>query len=696
MKNKHIALLVMVMVGMIRPLTAQNDSTYFSHIDTVVVSATKSYTQKKNIPALVSVIDSLTFEELKVSDISDLNALVPNLFMQKHGTRLTSPVYIRGIGSRINAPAVGLYVDGIPYFDMGTFNFEMFDVRKIEVLRGPQGTLYGRNTMGGLINIITAEPGPVREGYVYGAYGNYNRFKTVWHYNTPVTDKLYVMGDAAYAHSDGFFRNTYLDSPADNYDTYAGRFKLRYRPAARWDIRAVLNYEHSYDGGYPYALYDTGTQEAGEISYDQPSSYTRDLLSAGLKVHYTGNNYLFQSATSYQNLVDAQRIDQDFTTLNLLYVTQDRTHHTWVQEFTFKSLPSSKVQWVGGAFGFDNLRKKDVEVYYNEDAVTLFHLPGKMVKYKYYDIPERGAALYGQVTYPAGDFQLTAGLRADYETDLFDYKYDLALNGHVYPKEQVDTLNTYFELLPKLSVSYRFSPRVMTYAGFAKGYKAGGFNSTFERPEDISYDPEYSYNYEAGIKLSSRDNKLKVNANLFYIDWLNQQVYQPVPSGQGAMLKNAGHSMSRGAELEINWLPAKHWRTWLYAGYDEAKFLSYVKDEETDYSGNWIPYIPRYTANVGFIYYHPVESRWFDYVNLSAHYNLVGDFYWNDANTAYQKAYGLLNANISLDGDRWSVGLYGRNLLNAKYNAFYFEALGHSYVQPGAPMQISGFVKIKF
>ncbi len=696
MKKIQVIAYVLIFMLFTQNVFAQNDTALFSNIDTIVIKASKNNTLEKNAPLLVSVINSATFQELKISDIGDLNALVPNLFMQKHGTRLTSPVYIRGIGSRINSPAIGLYVDGIPYFDMGTFNFEMFDVQRIEVLRGPQGTLYGRNTMGGLINVITAEPSKTRQGYIYGAYGNYNRIKSVFHYNLPVNDKFIVMLDGAYAHSDGFFTNVYLNQPADNYDTYAGRLKMRYRPTKRLTFNLVVNYEHSLDGGYPYAVYDTTTQQASDISYDQPSSYARNMLSAGLKINYTADKFIVQSATSYQNLIDTQRIDQDFTDLNLLFVQQNRNHNTFVEELSVRSVPTSKLRWIVGAFGFKNLRQKDVEVYYNQDAVTLFHLPSTLVKYKNYLIPEQGAALYGQITYPLGNFSLTAGLRADYESDFFDYKYDLEMLGNIYPMEDVDTFNTYFEILPKLSLSYRFSDNVFTYLTFSKGYKSGGFNSTFERDEDISYDPEYSYNYEAGVKLSALDNKMKINANVFYIDWLNQQVYQPVPSGQGAMLKNAGHSISKGAELEINYLPVRNLRTWLYAGYDDARYISYVKDEETDYSGNKIPYIPAYTANVGFIYYKPVKSKLVKSVNLSANYSLVGDFYWNDANTAYQKAYGLLNANISVDTKHFSVGVYGRNLLGTKYNAFYFEALGHSYVQPGNPMQISGFVKVKF
>ncbi len=696
MKTKKILLLAVLALFINNFAVAQSDTSMYSNIDTIVIQASKNGLQEKDAPLLVSVINTETFNNLKIDDIGDLNSLVPNLFMQTHGTRLTSPIYIRGIGSRINSPAVGLYVDGIPYFDMGSFNFEMFDVEKIEVLRGPQGTLYGRNTMGGLINVITAQPVDHREMSLTSMYGNYNRLKTVAHYNQPLGKNLIMVLDGAYARSDGFFENTYLNAPADNYYTYAGRMKLQYKPSKRLSVNYVLNYERSRENGYPYAVYDTTTQQADDISYDQPSSYYRDMLSSGLKVTYKNEKFVLQSSSSYQLLVDTQRIDQDFTALNLLFVDQNRKYQTFVEELSIRSTAASKIKWIAGVFGFKNLRDKNVEVYYNQDAVTLFHLPSEMVKYKAYYMPEEGAAAYGQVSIPLGNFNLTTGIRVDYENDFFTYRYDLAMLGQVYPREAVDTFNTYFEVLPKLSLSYRFSDNAFTYLTFAKGYKSGGFNSTFERDEDISFDPEYSYNYEAGVKLNLFDRKMRVNASVFYIDWLNQQVYQPVPSGQGAMLKNAGHSMSRGAELEINLFPAKGLKAWIYGGYDDARYLSYVKDDETDYSGNKIPYIPEYTASTGFEYLKSLNGNIFKSVGLTINYSLVGNFYWNDANTAYQKTYGLLNANIALNTNHVSFGFYGRNLLNTQYNAFYFEALGHSYVQQGNPMQISGFVKVKF
>ncbi len=674
----------------------QKDSIRIKKLDKIVVQATKTDLSAGNAPLLISVINEQTAENFKVNDLGDLNSRVPNLFMQRHGSRLTSPIYIRGIGSRINSPAVGLYVDGIPYFDMGSFNFEMYDIQRIEVLRGPQGTLYGRNTMGGLINIITLQPVDKQQLSLSTMYGNYNRIKSVLHYNQPLSKKIIMVLDGAYAHSDGFIINKFLNTSANSYNTYSGKLKLQYKANEKLKANFVLSYERSRENGYPYGIYDTTTQTRSHVSYDQLSSYNRNMLSAGLKIKYSADKFILNSMSSYQNLVDTQRIDQDFTTKNLLFVDQNRTHQYFVQELNIKSKINAKIKWIGGLFGFKNLLNKNVDVFYNQDAVALFHLPSLMRKNKTYNQPEEGVAAYGQISLPFKNFDLTAGIRADYEKDNLKYIYNLYMLGNEYKKADVDTFNTYFEILPKISLSYRFSDNVFVYSSISKGYKAGGFNSTFERNEDISFNPEYSYNYETGVKTTMFGQKLRLNASVFYIDWLDQQVYQPVPSGQGAMLKNAGHSMSRGGELEITAFPVRNLKAWLYAGYNDVRYLSYVKDENTDYSGNKIPYIPEYTGNLGFNYTLELNHSFLRTINFSADYQLIGKFYWNDLNTAYQKTYGLLNANIFFNTKHFILGFSGKNLLNANYNAFYFEELGHSYAQEGNPIEFSTFIKIKF
>ncbi len=697
MKIKNIILSAIFVISIFSELTAQNDTTETQKIDEVIVRATKINQLVHNTPISASVLNKNTIETMHINNIEDMNSRIPNLFIPEHGSRLTSPIYIRGIGSRINSQAVGLYVDNIPYFELGSFNFELYDISKIEVLRGPQGTLYGRNTMGGLIYMYSSELIDNENVSLRTDYGNYNRIKSVLHYNKPVGKKLIFALDGAYTHSDGFFTNTFLNTSADSYNTYSGRMKVQYAPSSKFKINFSVNYEKNLENGYPYAVYDTTTQKASDINYNQLSTYHRDLLSSGLNINYKTSAFILNSATSFQFLADTQRIDQDFTAKDLFFVNQVRKHNTFVQEFTVKSIPVSKIKWVAGLFGFSQLKNKDVKVNYGEDAVAAYHLPGAMTLYKTYDQPVQGAAAYGQITIPFYKFQFSAGIRGDYEKDNMIYNYERELNSNLTQIQDVDTFNTYYQILPKISVLYEMNNTVNTYFSITKGYKAGGFNSTFERDEDISFNPEYSYNYELGVKARAVNDKLSLNAAVFYIDWKDQQVYQPVPSGRGAMLKNAGHSISKGVEFELNMKPVHNLQIWLNTGYNDVRYLDYVKDEETDYSGNIIPYIPEYTGNLGFSYKTDLGGSFFKSVFFVADYKQVGKFYWNDANTAYQDAYGLFNANISVNTSKhFEFGFFGKNLLNTDYNSYYFEAVGNSYVQLGNPLQINAFVKIYF
>ena len=666
-------------------------------INEVIIKASKVYKTIQELPNSVSLINKHAIQTFAINNIEELNARVPNFFIPEHGSRLTSPIYIRGIGSRINSQSVGLYLDDIPYFEMGSFNFELFGIDRIEILRGPQGTLYGRNTMGGLINIYSAPLSSERFTTFRTDYGNYNRIKSVLHHNQPIGKKIVLSLDGAYTHSDGFFTNQFLNSQADSYNTYSGRMKLLYSPTKQLKIEFTSSYEKNLENGYPYAVYNTDNQTSSEISYNEPSIYHRDLLSTGLNIKYRTDKFLFKSTTSHQFLSDLQAVDQDFTEKALFFVEQDRTHNTLVQEFTFSSAPGTKIKWVGGLFGFIQGKDKDVIVEYGEDAVKMFHLPGPLTKHKTYEQPTGGAAAYGQVTIPLHKFRFTAGLRFDYEKDKMNYNYDSDLNGNVKNVQQIDTFNTYTQILPKVSLAYIFDNNINTYLSVSKGYKAGGFNSTFERDEDVSFNPEYSINYEWGLKSEMLDNKLTANLALFYIDWKDQQVYQPVPSGHGAMLKNAGTTVSKGVEFSLTARPATNLQLWANMGYNNVIFTDYKKDTKTDYSGNKLPYIPEYTGSAGASYTQRLNGNFLKSIALSANYQYIGKFYWNDANSAFQDSYGLLSANINFNTSKhFNFGVYAKNLLNADYNSYYFEALHKSYVQPGNPMQISGFIKLFF
>ncbi len=653
-------------------------------IEEIIIEAGKVPDNLQEIPITASLISAKKIEIQNIDNLTNLSAVVPNLFMPNYGSRLSTPIYIRGIGSKSNASSVGLYVDNIPYFDKGSFNFEFFDIAKIEVLRGPQGTLYGRNTMGGLIKVYTPNPEKNTSGYFKADYGNYNQIKSTLHYNQGISDKFAFLIDGAYAHSDGFFTNIYSGNKADEYDTYSGRIKMVYKFSEKLKANLSVNYEKNEQLGWPYAVYDLETQTTTDVNYDSISSYNRDLFSAGLNLEYNANLFDVSFSGSYQNLADIMTIDQDFTTASKYFITQDRDDNSFVQELNIKSKKDSKIKWLAGLFAFEYLTDKKVTVDYIQYHMSLF---------KTYDQPNFGGALYGQVSYPLKDFVLIAGIRADYEKSDFTYSYDRDVAGNVSEVDDIDDDLTFTEILPKVSLSYIPNKNITTFASFTKGYKTGGFNTTIEEGI-VSYKPEESYNYELGLKTSFFNNKLIANFSAFYIDWQNQQLYQTVPSETGRYIDNAGKSKSTGFEFETRISPFKNFSFWAGMGYNEVKFVEY-NYKDVDYKDNYLAYIPKYTVSVGTNYKIDLKNKYLENIFLSVNYQHIGKLYWNIANDAYQENYGLLNGKVSFNLKRFSIGAWAKNILDTEYNTYYF-SMGNQFAQKGAPAQFGGFIRINF
>ena len=692
-KNKHKQMMKrIVFLLLLLPLFAlaqqQQDTIKMNE---VVIDASKTNQRIQKMPISVTAISAKKLETLKVDNLTNLNGFVPNLFMPEHGTRLNTDIYIRGVGVSKGEASVGVYVDDIPYFDSGTVNFELAEVRKIEVLRGPQGTLYGRNTMGGLIKVYTPEPKNKLGGALKFDYGNYNQIKTVGNVNVPVSNKLAFLVDGAYAHKDGFFTNKFDDSKADEMDTYSGRFKAIYKPSSKVKIRFVLGKENSDQSGFPYAVYNPETQTINDINYNDPSAYNRDFLSGGVFAGYKGSKFDVNISGSYQKLVDNYEIDQDFLPTSVYFIDMDRDNKAFVQEISLKSKKHSNIQWVAGLFSFQRRLYKDV-------LVDLTSSHGTTELLKTYDQDIDGGAVFGQIEIPFGKLNLTTGIRFDMEKSSMDYNYDLVSHGRTIHRDDFLHYLSYEQVLPKIGLSYAVKDNFNVYATINKGYKAGGFNATIEREEDETYNPEYSWNYEAGLKSTWLDDKLTTNFSIFYIDWKDQQVVQSVPSGRGIMVKNAGKSESKGAELESYYQFNKDFNIALALGYTQAKFIDYEKNATTDYSGNYIPLIPEYTLGVAANYKYRTTALGMKYIQFNTNYKYFGKHYWDVDNVSFQDAYGLLNANISAVFKKYSFGIWGKNLTDANYGRYYFtiSTLDKAYMEPSHPTQFGVFVKAKF
>jgi iron complex outermembrane receptor protein len=311
------------------------------------------------------------------------------------------------------------------------------------------------------------------------------------------------------------------------------------------------------------------------------------------------------------------------------------------------------------------------------------------------DITTYGLALFGQATYTLFEkVDLTAGLRYDCEESDIDHVMSMTSNGMDLGTASMGESSSSDAWLPKFQAAYRWDPGVMTYVGVSRGHRSGGFNPAYVDSSDISYDPEYSWNYEIGVKSSWFANRLTLNTALFYIDFEDQQVVQLLPSA-GTVIRNAGKSRSMGFEVESKALIYDGLIFEAGFGYTDAVYEDYEDSlAGVDYSDNDTPFAPEYTYNLALQYRRPVVGQWDLF--LRSEINGIGPFFWDDANTLEQEAYHLVNLFLGVEHKTIDLVLWARNLFDEQYEAVAFEFPGSDPVgQSGDPLTVGATIRLR-
>lgn len=495
--------------------------------EVLIIAAPKENRKLRELPNAVTLLSQQDMQAAQVNSIKNLTALVPNIFIPDYGSRLTSAVYIRGIGSRINTPSVGLYVDNIPYIDKSAFDFDYSDIERIDVLRGPQGTLYGRNAMGGIIKVHTKSPFSYQGTDFRIGAGTHNQYNTsVTHYHR-INERFAFSAEGFYDYEGGFFRNAARNNDKlDKGQSVGGRARAIYLPSENWKLDFNLSYEYSDQGGYPYGLYDKENGTVAKPAYDEESSYYRNLLNAGLNLEYQAQNFILSAVTGYQWLRDRMFMDQDFSAANIFNIEQKQRINTFSEEIVLKSKPNRRWQWTTGAFGFYQSLHTDGPVLFHRDGITSviegnansvfddlasMGVPGIPVMHLginneslpvsgSFDTPTLSGAIFHQSTFNdlfVKGLSATIGLRMDYEKVKMEYNsaatttnfnFSMKMGNPANPqiiesqglegnaaylgKESTD----YVQLLPKFALQYEWNKGNNIYATAARGYRSGGYN----------------------------------------------------------------------------------------------------------------------------------------------------------------------------------------------------------------------------
>lgn len=668
------------------------DSTVFKTVGLSEVTVVEFKKTKENLATnSVSIVDSGFVNRHELQSITELTAVVPNFYMPEYGSKQNTPVYIRGVGAKTKGSAVGFYVDGIPHFENSSFDVDMSNIASVTVFRGPQGTLYGRNAIGGIINVTTVSPLTYQGTQFKLGYGSHNDALFQFSHYNKLGSKMGYSVAGGYHYNDGFYRNMFTNKYVDQLKDAYGRVALVWLLDNKWFLRVNSMLDYSNQGGYPYGKYNRLTGETEPVNYNRYSSYRRLLSTSGLNISYAGENISFSSQTAFQYIRDRQGIDQDFTS-NDTYFVKNRLKQTMLsQEFILKSNNSSRYQWLWGAFAMTQHINNTVETQYiTKDNAFPTH----------YRIPVNALAIYHQSTIKLfSGFSFIAGLRWDYENSTLKYlreTYQLSTDGGRTEVKNVNSSLHFNQITPKFALQYQDERNNNSYYfSVTRGYKAGGFNQTFQKEEETSFGPEYNWNYELGGKVHLLKDKLYAEAALYYIDWRQQQVNQTVP-GVGNVIHNAGHSSSKGFELALNSSPLKNLNIALSYGYTYAKFIEYQKSAKLNYSGNMLPMVPRNTLSCSASYaLYPSSTSFIDKIVLTAGLTGIGKIYWAEDNEVAQNFYALLNAKISITSGIFTWECWGKNITDTHYNTYCFKSSA-DYAQVGKPAYFGTSLLVKF
>lgn len=675
---------------------------------------------------------------LGVESPHDIGLITPNVYMPDYGSRMTSTIYVRGLGARMDQPVMGLSVDNVPYLNKDTYDFDIADIETIEVLRGAQAVLNGRNTMGGQINIRTLSPLTAGGLRVRAGYGNGNTFTGGASYYGRLSEALGMSVSADYHHTDGFFRNLYNGRRLDRENSGSLRWKTHWRPTAALSFNNTASLSLTGQGGYPYE-----SLASGMIAYNDTCSYRRTFFADGLSVAWAGKRVVVTSVTSVQYLDDDMRLDQDFLPDDYFTLRQKRKEWT-VTEDLFARGRRGKYSWLGGVFAFYKTTDMDAPVTFKDTGIArLIEQHRNDVNPAYpiswdsrsftlgsnFTLRSAGVAVYQQSTWRLDDWRFELGLRLDYERPSIDYVSSCNTGfttWHVLPDGTRESymhtpvvindgegLSKHFlEFLPQLTVAWD-NPSFAPYFNFSKAYKTGGYNTQmfsdvlqqrimstmgisaqYSLADIVQYNPERSYNYEVGFHSSLPRLNLKLDGVGFFIDCRDQQLTTfPAGNTTGRIMTNAGRTHSFGAELTATWTPTSDLRLSASYGYTNARFRRY-NDGIADYKGKRVPYAPENTlfAEVDW----RASSLAFAGITPTANINVrgAGKIYWNENNTEHQDFYATLGASILLSARKWSVRLWGRNLTNTHYSTFYFVSIGNSFTQRALPRTFGATLRL--
>jgi iron complex outermembrane receptor protein len=672
-------------------------------LPTVTVTAQKESEDKQKVPVSVTAVPEDTLEAADVHIVSQAAIFAPGTFFTEFSARKLSNARFRGIGSSPGNPAITTVIDGVPQLHANSSSSELLDVHQIEFVRGPQGALFGRNTLGGLVNISSVRPSLSRwTGAVTVPVGNYGSWAVRGGVSGPIVkDKVSFSGSFAQVDREGFTVNDVTGNDIDARSAFSGKAQLLFVPNAAWEGRVIFSGERARDGDY--SLNDVGSLQASPFhaSRDFEGFVNRDIFGTTILLQRRSGPISFWSTTGFVDWKTQDVTDLDYSPLPLATRDNAEEDFQFSQELRFASSDGSPIKvsdavnlrWQGGLFLFSQNYKQDAINSFSPFVIAPFALSQHSPRSSLDDV---GIGLFGQGTFAVRDrLDLSVGARFDYEDK--SASLESFFEPAIAPPNNREVSDSFSNVSPQFSAAYRVRPNQTVYATAGRGYKAGGFNPASPAGSE-AYGEEQTWLVEGGVKTLWAGDRVSANVAVFHMDWDDLQLNVPNPSLPSEFfISNVGAASSSGLELELNARAARGLDLLAACGYTRARFGAGAVSNGVNVEDNKIPNQPDYTFTIGGQY-----SRDVGRATLLGRADAVfyGAFQYDDQNSLSQKAFSLVNLRFAATARLLFGEVVIRNAFDTRYIPVAFPYPGFApsgfIGEMGAPRTVSAGIGVRF
>jgi iron complex outermembrane receptor protein len=653
----------------------------------LIVTAQKEPADPQSLPLSLTTVAKPTLQNAGINIVSEAGAYAPNLQFTEFTARKLSNARFRGIGASPANPSITTFFDGVPQLNANTSSIDLVDVDQIEFVRGPQSALFGRNALGGLINITSARPSLSNwSGNLSVPFANSDARDVRGSVSGPLVANTLGMGvSLQYGRRDGYTVNDMTGNDLDSRSAFAGKGQLLWTPMRSWETRVIINGERDRDGDY--ALSDLGglRQNPYHTARDYEGFTHRDIFGTTILNRFEGSSLTVSATTGFLDWKTVDSTDLDYTPLPL--VTRDNREESFqfTQEVRVANAvnapldlsDSVALKWQGGVFFFTQNYEQNAARNFSAGFLSPF-LPFPVTQTSpQADLDDVGIGLFGQGVVTLSErLDLTAGLRFDHEQK--DATLNVFYTPAIAPPQQTVADEGFSNVSPQFAAAFHLQPGRTVYVSVANGYKAGGFNAA-SPPGTEMYGEEHTWNFEGGLKTMWANGRVAADAAVFHIDWEDMQLNLPNLFVPGEFyIANVGGATSSGVEFELNARVHPNVDVFGGIGYTKAEFKDDSISGGLPVGGNTVPNTPDYTASLGIQLSRSLSQGATLYGRAEATFS--GAFEYDDLNTERQDAYSLANFRAGLRGRLVFVEGWIRNAFDTKYIpvAFAYGALAPS------------------